>query len=152
MTQYKRWPGQSKADFDRCLKCRWHGVLSDHICCDYSQIESHGARMCPVGVNCTKFEPRGKPKSEAQVHRLRGIEVTQEKRNTRTRKADMVPYTKKAHKRLLERMTIQQIADVGGATRFTINDASRRGRIRREVAERILEQTGIDVRGGDRDV
>ena len=52
------WEGQSRADFNRCLKCYWHQDYGPiHICCGYILAEHNGRRGCPAGVNCTKFRP-----------------------------------------------------------------------------------------------
>lgn len=79
-TVYQPWEGQRMEDFKRCLSCRWHGVMNgNHICCDYSQVETHGPRLCPQGEACTKYEPSSRAKSEMQKHRLRGIERNRER-------------------------------------------------------------------------
>lgn len=52
------WEGQSRADFNRCMKCYWHQDYGPaHICCGYILAEHNGRRGCPAGVNCTKFRP-----------------------------------------------------------------------------------------------
>lgn len=52
------WPGQPREDAMRCLACKWHGIMENKPCCNYSQYLGNGIRGCPTGVACTKYTPQ----------------------------------------------------------------------------------------------
>ena len=60
------WPGQDPADALHCFGCAWHGVLMDHVTCDYSQYVGHGVRGCPAGRGCIRYVPEAKTKQSAK--------------------------------------------------------------------------------------
>ncbi len=48
----------TRAEIDRhCKKCRWHGLISNRICCDYL-LWNRVPRGCKADLDCDKFEKK----------------------------------------------------------------------------------------------
>ena len=134
MADYAVWKGTTRADNNHCLKCVWHSTLEGRfVCCDYSLYDEHGRRDCKAGVGCkyfaTKMPERRAPK----------------KRN----RTEMEYCSEEAYRALVMLVGKQKMMEITGYSRTGLDAAKRNGRIRTDAAKKLLEETGLDITGGN---
>jgi len=132
-SKYETFPGCTREDIEYCLTCKWHSTLvSRWVTCDYTLQEEHGKRDCKAGVGC-KYHDDGKGRK------------TTFKRN----RNDMVPLSLPAYRVIVEYFGRKKMEEITGYSRTGFDTAKQHGRIRRIAAKRLLEETGIDITGGE---
>lgn len=149
-------PGRTKADDARCLKCFYHGICDNIVCCEFL-LTTGRRRECPAGEHCTRFvagDPRrrwgldhelppgvvpGQPAKEPdpETSDQSGEKPAPQKRERR------VALDRKALKSL--RKTYRQIAEDTGYSEASLKHAGTTGLIAPELARRILSVYGVDV-------
>lgn len=82
-----------KHDEIRCKRCKYHGMCGNTVTCDYI-LEKKEPRGCPVGENCTRFEP-GKRKQKTNNYAMTES-MKEEKRHI----SEMIGYKVDALKRM----------------------------------------------------
>lgn len=132
--KYATWPGCSKKDNAYCMSCIWHSELEGrYICCDYSLEETHRIRDCRAGVGC-KYRETGK--------KNRGIRVKKSRRNMATCRAAEFDA-------LVMIIGRKRMMELTGYSRTGLDGTKERGRIRIRSAQRLYDETGIDITGGE---
>lgn len=82
-----------KHDERRCMRCKYHGWGASQVTCDYI-LEKKEPRGCPVGENCTRFEP-GKRKQKTDFYKMNDAMKEEKKR-----RSEMIGYKGDALKRM----------------------------------------------------
>ena len=133
--QYSTYPGWTRADINHCLKCIWHGILVGRwVTCDYSLQEYHSRRDCRGGVGCKYFDD-GKKKEPG--HKA--------KRN----RPDMATCHPGAFRAMVELVGKRRMQEITGYSRTGLDNAKRSASIKAEAAKKLLEETGLDITGGE---
>lgn len=158
-------PGRTKADDARCLKCFYHGICDNIVCCEFL-LTTGRRRECPAGEACTRFvagDPRrrwgveielppgvipGQPAKEPDPETAdqSGEKPAPQKRERR------VPVDRRAYKSLLDGRTYRQIAEETGYSVPALKRVVTSGLIGPELVRRIVTLYGVDVafaRGGE---
>lgn len=82
-----------KHDEIRCKRCKYHGMCGNTVTCDYI-LEKKEPRGCPVGENCTRFEP-GKRKQKTTSYVM-----TEAMKEEKRHRSEMIGYKVDALKRM----------------------------------------------------
>lgn len=137
---------------ERCLSCKWHGILEHYVICEYSLHPLHGMRDCKTGLGCKYHEDNGrrrKPRA-IQEDKPAGRPISKaasaggKKRAENLRKG-YVPCSLEAYQTLLEQVSRDLAAKAAGITGQNLYYSAKHGRIRREYAEAIRKRYGIDL-------
>ena len=82
-----------KHDERRCKRCKYHGMCGNAVTCDYI-LEKKEPRGCPVGENCTRFEP-GKRKQKTTSYVM-----TEAMKEEKRHRSEMIGYKGEALRRM----------------------------------------------------
>lgn len=147
-------PGRTEADDARCLKCFYHGICDNIVCCEFL-LTTGRRRQCPPGVACTRFlkgDSRrrwglemelppgvipGQPSQQPEEVDQDGYRPAPQKRERR------VPVDRRALKSIGK--TYKQIAGETGYSVASLRHAGTTGLISPELARRIQLAYGVDV-------
>lgn len=123
---------KEKRNNEFCRSCVWHSNPDGFVCCDYSLVEGHEKRACKAGVGC-------------RYHK-----TEKEKRNQTARRdyANMEFCDRNVYRTLVEIIGKKRLAEISGYSMSGLGSAKVHERIRRDAAEKILAETGLDITGG----
>lgn len=82
-----------KHDARRCMRCKYHGRGASQTICEYI-LEKNEPRGCPVGENCTRFEP-GKRKQKTTSYVM-----TEAMKEEKRHRSEMIGYKGDALRRM----------------------------------------------------